>query len=34
MDARELLAEGIDMVFERFGRPNRIDMTSGRRKRI
>ncbi len=34
MDVQELLAEGINMVFERFGRPERIEITSGRRKRI
>jgi len=33
MDVQELLAEGINMVFERFGRANRIEITSGRRKR-
>jgi len=34
MDIQKLLAEGINMVFERFGVPDRIDITSGRRKRI
>ncbi len=34
MDVQELLAEGINMVFERFGRPERVEITSGRRKRI
>jgi len=34
MDVQELLAEGINMVFQRFGRPERIEITSGRRKRI
>ncbi len=34
MDVQELLAEGINMVFQRFGRPDRIAITSGRRKRI
>jgi len=33
MDVQELLAEGMNMVFERFGRPERIEITSGRRKR-
>jgi hypothetical protein len=33
MDVQELMAEGINMVFERFGRPDRIEITSGRRKR-
>jgi hypothetical protein len=34
MDVQELMAEGINMVFERFGRPDRIEIISGRRKRI
>ncbi len=34
MDVQELLAEGMNMVFERYGRPERIEVTSGRRKRI
>ncbi len=34
MDVQELLAEGINMVFERYGVPDRIEITSGRRKRI
>ena len=33
MDVQELLAEGGNMGFERFGRPERIELTSGRRKR-
>jgi hypothetical protein len=33
-DVQELLAEAINMVFERHGRPNRIEITSGRRKRV
>lgn len=33
MDVQELLAEGINMIFERHGRPNRIAVTSGRRKK-
>jgi hypothetical protein len=28
-----LLAEAINMTFERHGKPNRIDIVSGRRKR-
>jgi len=27
------VAEGINMVFERFGRPDRIEISSGKRKR-
>ena len=34
MDIQKLLAEGINMVFERFGRPERVEITSGRRKRV
>jgi hypothetical protein len=30
---QELLAESINMIFERHGVPNRIVVTSGRRKR-
>lgn len=33
-DVQELLAEAINMVFERHGKPNRIEITSGRRKRL
>ena len=33
-DVQELLGEGLNMVFERYGRPERIEITSGRRKRI
>ena len=33
MDVQELLAEALNMVFERHGRPNRIAVTRGRRKR-
>jgi hypothetical protein len=33
MDVQELLAEALNMVFERHGRPNRIPITSGRRKK-
>lgn len=33
MDVQELIAEAINMVFERYGRPNRVAVTSGRRKR-
>jgi hypothetical protein len=31
---QELMAEAINMVFERHGRPNRIEIISGRRKRV
>jgi hypothetical protein len=34
MDVQELLAEGINMVFERYGVPDRVEIVSGRRKRI
>ena len=30
-DVQELLAEGLNMVFERYGLPNRIEPKSGRR---
>jgi len=33
MDVQELLAEAINMTFERHGTPNRIEITSGRRRR-
>jgi hypothetical protein len=33
MDVQELLAEALNMTFERHGRPNRITVTSGRRKK-
>jgi hypothetical protein len=33
MDVQELLAEAINMTFERHGKPDRIDIVSGRRKR-
>jgi len=33
MDVQELLAECMNMGFERYGRPERIEITSGRRKR-
>ncbi len=33
-DVQELLAEAINMIFERYGKPNRIEITSGRRKRL
>ncbi len=33
VDVQELLAESINMIFERHGVPNRIVVTSGRRKR-
>jgi len=31
MDVLEPLAEGINMVFDCFGRPERVEITSGRR---
>ena len=34
MDVQELLAEPIDMTFERYGIPDRLEVTSGRRKRF
>jgi hypothetical protein len=33
-NVREPLAEGLNMVFERHGDPNRIPIASGRRKRL
>ncbi|OYV24721.1 MAG: hypothetical protein B7W99_00915 [Rhodospirillales bacterium 20-58-10] len=33
MDVQEMIAEAINMAFERHGLPNRINITSGRRKR-
>ncbi len=33
MDVQELLAEAVNMAFERHGRPNRFPVTSGRRKK-
>jgi len=33
MDVQELLAQAVNMVFERHGRPNRFPVTSGRRKK-
>jgi hypothetical protein len=33
MDISEMLAEACNMVFERYGKPNRIALISGRRKR-
>ena len=32
-DVQELLAEGINLIFERHGLPNRIPVMSGRRRR-
>lgn len=32
MDVQELLGEAINMVFERYGCPNRVPIISGRRK--
>ncbi len=34
MDVQELLAEAINMVFTRYGSPERVEITSGRRKRV
>jgi hypothetical protein len=31
-DVQELLAEAVNMVFERYGLPNRITVTSGKRR--
>ena len=33
MESQELLAMGINMVFERFGKPTRVPVISGRRKK-
>jgi hypothetical protein len=33
MDVQELMAEALNMVFERYGKRNRIEISSGRRKR-
>jgi hypothetical protein len=30
-DVQELLAEAMNMLFDRYGRPNRVPVTSGRR---
>ena len=32
-DLQEILAEAVNMVFERYGKPVRAEVTSGRRKR-
>jgi hypothetical protein len=32
-DVQELLAEGLNVIFERYGLPNRIPIVSGRRTR-
>ena len=32
-DVQEILAEALNMVFERYGKATRVDVTSGRRKR-
>jgi hypothetical protein len=34
MDSQELLAEAMNMIFERFGKPTRVEITSGRRKKV
>jgi len=33
MDVQEMLAEALNMAFERYGQPNRLQIISGRRKR-
>jgi len=33
MESQELLAMGINMVFEHFGKPTRVPVVSGRRKK-
>jgi hypothetical protein len=33
MDSQELMAVGMNMVFERYGKPQRVEITSGRRKK-
>ena len=33
LDVQELLAEALNMAFERYGQPNRLQIVSGRRKR-
>ena len=33
MESQELLAMGINMVFEHFGKPTRVPLISGRRKK-
>lgn len=32
-DIQEILAEALNMVFERYGKPTRAEVTSGRRKK-
>lgn len=34
MDVGEMLAQAMNMAFERYGKPNRINIVSGRRKRF
>jgi hypothetical protein len=34
MDIPEVLTEACNVIFERYGKPNRIEMVSGRRKRF
>ena len=34
MDVAEMLAVACNMAFERYGKPNRIEIVSGRRKRF
>jgi hypothetical protein len=33
-DVQEILAEGLNMVFTRYGKPTRAEVTSGRRKKV
>ena len=33
-DIQEILAEALNMVFERYGKPTRAEVTSGRRKKV
>jgi len=33
-DIQEILAEALNMVFERYGKPARAEITSGRRKKV
>ena len=33
-DIQEILAEALNMVFERYGKPTRAGVTSGRRKKV
>jgi hypothetical protein len=33
-DVQEVLAEALNMLFERYGKATRVDVTSGRRKKL